>query len=338
MVWDAQTSEPLPYANVIFYGPQGDVINGVVTDYDGSYNFLSNEPITRMQFSFVGYQTQTVNAPASGQMNIRLNPSSEMLSEVVIISSEDQMRGSRMATQSMSVDGVQIQNMPMRQRRADKKERKAKLTSYNAQQVRKAISQNYEAKSPYTVQSDGKEMAISLQEFELPVDYSYVAIPKLDNDAFLEAQLFGWDTLGLISGNIKVFIEGSFVGNSTLDVNALSDTLSFSLGRDPNVVIKRTDVPTEYRKSFFGGKRIRTIAYRIEVRNNKDVPIKLQLQDQFPLSPNDDITVERGDVQDGKVEAETGIVTWDLELKPGEQTSRTLQFEVTYPKNVQVYF
>jgi hypothetical protein len=43
-------------------------------------------------------------------------------------------------------------------------------------------------------------------------------------------------------------------------------------------------------------------------------------------------------VQDGKVETETGIVTWNLELKPGEQITRTLQFEVTYPKNVQVYF
>jgi uncharacterized protein (TIGR02231 family) len=299
---------------------------------------LSNDPVKQIQVSYVGYQTQTINAPANGQKNVRLQPSAEQLQEVTIVSNDARYRGSRAETQSMSVDGVEIKNMPMRQRRADKKERKAKVTAYNATQMRKAISQVYEAKVPYSVKSDGKEIAVSLQEYELPVDYSYVAIPKLDEDAFLEAQLFGWDTLGLISGNIKVFIEGSFVGNSTLDVNALDDTLSFSLGRDPNVVVKRTDVPESTRKSFFGGKRIRTIAYQIVVRNNKKVPITLELQDQFPLSPSDDIQIERGDVQDGKVEAETGIVTWNLVLKPGEQVTRTLQFEVTYPKNVQVYF
>lgn len=338
MVSDAQTGESMPFANVVFYGPKGDVVGGAVTDYDGSYNYLTNEPVSRIQFSFIGYQTQTQNAPANGQMNVRLQQAAAQLSEVVVTASDMQVRGSRGATQNVAVDGVQIQNMPMRQRRADKKERKAKVTGYNARQVRKAITQVYEAKAPYSVKSDGKEIAVSLQEYELPVDYSYVAIPKLDEDAFLEAQLFGWDTLGLISGNIKVFIEGSFVGNSMLDVNALDDTLSFSLGRDPNVVVKRTDVPESYRKSFFGGKRIRTIAYQIEVRNNKKVPITLELQDQFPLSPSEDIQIERGDVGDGKVDAETGIVTWNLELKPGEQAKRTLQFEVTYPKDVQVYF
>ena len=337
MIWDNQTNEPLPFANAIFYGPKGDFIAGVVTDFDGSYTYLSNDPVSKIEFSYAGYQTQIQNAPANGQMNIRLQPSAQELAEVVVVAKASRADYSYSAVQSMDVAGVQIQNMPMRERRAQK-ERKAKITSYNATQVRKAITQVFEAKVPYTVKSDGKEMAISLQEYELPVDYSYVAIPKLDDDAFLEAQLFGWDTLGLISGNIRVFIEGSFVGNSTLDVNALDDTLSFSLGRDPNVVLKRVDVPTEYRKSFFGGKRIQTIAYRIEVRNNKSVPIRIQVQDQFPLSPSDDIVIKRGETSGGKVEDQTGIVTWEIDLKPGEQTSRTLQFEVTYPKNVQVYF
>jgi hypothetical protein len=337
MVWDAQTNEPLPFANVLFYSAKGEVVGGVTTDFDGAYNYVVNDPINRIQVSSLGYQTQTVNAPANGQMNVRLNPTREELAEVVIVSDDIEIRGSRSASQPVMIDGVKIQNMPMRDIRAQK-ERKAKVTAYNATQVRKAITQVFEAKAPYTVKSDGKEMAITLQEYELPVDYSYVAVPKLDDDAFLKALLFGWDTLGLISGNIKVFIEGSFVGNSTLDVNAIDDSLSFSLGRDPNVVVKRVNVPTEYRKSLFGGKRIKTIAYRIEIRNNKNVPIHIQLQDQFPLSPNDDIVIKQVETSGGTVDGETGIVTWEIDLKPGEQTARSLQFEVTYPKGVTVYF
>jgi hypothetical protein len=251
-VWDASTNESLPFANVVFYGTDGQIVGGVATDFDGTYSFVSNDLVKRIEFSFIGYQTQSQNAPANGQMNIRLNQETSHLDEVVIVSSRSyEDREVSYTSQSMSVDGVQIKNMPMREVRRAEKQRTAKITNYNAQQVRKAITQRYEAKTPYTVKSDGQEMAISLQEFELPVDYEYLAIPKLDEDAFLEALLFGWDTLGLISGNIKVFIEGSFVGNSSLDANSLEDTLSFSLGRDPAVVVQRTDVPDQYRKIVF---------------------------------------------------------------------------------------
>lgn len=337
-IWDAQTNEPLIGSSIVFYAANGEVVSGVSADFDGSYSFLSNKPVQKIQVSFIGYQSQLLNAPANGQLNVRLQPETSLLNEVMVTSNDvANSYIEKGMVQSISYDGYAVENMPARARR-DKAEQKAKVTTYNARQVRKAITQTFEAKTPYTVKSDGKEIAISLQEFELPVSYSYLAIPKLDNDAFLEAKLFGWDTLGLISGNIKVFIEGSFVGNSALDANTLEDTLSFSLGRDPNVVLKRVEVPGAQRKSFFGSKRIRTVAYRIEVRNNKKVPITLVLQDQFPLSPSDDIEIKRGDTQGGKVDGETGIITWEVEVKPGEQISRTFSFEVTYPKSIQVYF
>ena len=78
--------------------------------------------------------------------------------------------------------------------------------------------------------------------------------------------------------------------------------------------------------------------YKLEARNNKTLPITLYLQDQFPLSPNEDIVIERRETSSGNVNNETGIITWKVELKPGEQILRVMNYEVTYPKNSKVYF
>jgi len=338
VIKDAQTGETIPYANIIFYDANGQLVNGVTSDLDGAFSYVSNEPVTTMQVSFIGYQSQTLGASPNNYLQLSLYPESSQLSEVVISTSAgvyqtNDASYSYAAPQRNSVvemDGVKV--------RGNRGKPEAEVQSYNATQVRKAITQRFEAKTPYTVKADGEELAISLQTYIVPVTYRYLAIPKLDEDAFLEAQLLGWDTLGLISGEMKLFVEGSYVGTSNLDAETVTDTLSLSMGRDPNVVIKRTTVPEQVRKGFMSGKRIKNMAYKLEVRNNKKVPITLVLKDQFPLSPNEDIVVKRGDTQGGKVDDKTGEIVWEVTLKPGEQLTRTFSFEVTYPKNVQVYF
>ena len=333
-VTDARTGETIPFANIVFYGANGQLVNGTTSDFDGAFSLVSNEPVTTMHVSFIGYQAQTVNATPNQYLQFRLQEESSQLDEVVVssrsISREEIQRTpsrSNAASADVYIDGVKVRGKD-----------KAQVQYYNATQVRKAITQRFEAKTPYTVLADGEEMAISLQTFTVPVSYRYLAIPKLDEDAFLEAQLLGWDTLGLISGEMKLFVEGAYVGTSTLDAETVTDTLSLSMGRDPNVVIKRTTVPEQIRKGFMSGKRIKSMAYKIDVRNNKKVPITLILKDQFPLSPNEDISIKRGDTQGGKVDAQSGEITWEITLKPGEQIQRTFSFEATFPKTVQVYF
>lgn len=336
IVKDANTGETVPYANIIFYGANGEIVSGVSTDLDGAFSYTSNSPIVNMRVSSLGYQSQTLGASPNNYLQFSLYPESSQLSEVVVTTAgvyqadearSINVRGSRSSSEQVFIDGVKVRGKD-----------KAEVQYYNATQVRKAITQRFVAKIPYTVKADGEELAISLQTFTVPVSYRYLAIPKLDEDAFLEAQLLGWDTLGLISGEMKLFVEGSYVGTSNLDAETVTDTLSLSMGRDPNVVLKRTTIPEQVRKTFMSGKRVKTMAYKIDVRNNKKVPITIIIKDQFPLSPNETITIKRGDAQSAKVDAETGEIVWELTLKPGEQISRTFSFEVTYPKNVQVYF
>ena len=74
----------------------------------------------------------------------------------------------------------------------------------------------------------------------------------------------------------------------------------------------------------------------IEVRNHKNQPIKLLVEDQVPVSQNKDIEVEKQQLSSGKPDELTGKIAWNLVLKPQDDKKLELKYQVKYPKNQQV--
>jgi hypothetical protein len=56
------------------------------------------------------------------------------------------------------------------------------------------------------------------------------------------------------------------------------------------------------------------------------------LEDQFPLSTNKDITVERSETSSATVDDATGKLTWNLNLAPAEDKKVKFGYSVKYPK------
>lgn len=57
--------------------------NGVITDLDGKFS-LSIEPNGKIQISYIGYQTETIDTKGKTTFNIKLKDDAEMLEEVVV--------------------------------------------------------------------------------------------------------------------------------------------------------------------------------------------------------------------------------------------------------------
>ena len=74
-------------------------------------------------------------------------------------------------------------------------------------------------------------------------------------------------------------------------------------------------------------------AFMIEVCNRKTQAIDITIEDQMPVSNSSDVTVESVELFGAKLDSPTGKLTWDLELKPGENKERLLKYQVKYPKN-----
>jgi hypothetical protein len=69
------------------------------------------------------------------------------------------------------------------------------------------------------------------------------------------------------------------------------------------------------------------------VKNNKKEKVQLLLKDQFPLTTNKDIEVEILNTSGGTVNNDNGVITWKLDLAPGETRKIKISYSVKFPKD-----
>jgi uncharacterized protein (TIGR02231 family) len=190
---------------------------------------------------------------------------------------------------------------------------------------------------PYDIPSDNKHYTINIQENTLSAAFEYYCAPKLDREAFLVARITGWEDYNLLSGEINLFFEGTYVGKSMLNVRNTVDTLELSLGRDKGIIVTRVKMKDFTEERTMGSNIRETRAWEITVRNTRKQPLVLRLEDQFPVSMNKDIVVEPLDISGGNYNKETGKITWKLSLDPSAEKKLRPGFAIKYPKDKRVY-
>jgi uncharacterized protein (TIGR02231 family) len=195
------------------------------------------------------------------------------------------------------------------------------------------LNVSFDIDIPYDILSNGKVHSVSLKEIKLPASYKYYAAPRVENEAFLLAEIADYSKYNLLRGEANIIFEGMYVGKTFIEPNQTSDTLNLSMGRDKKVSIKREKVADKSGTKFLSSKKEQTFTYDITVRNNKKENIELLLKDQYPLTTNKEIEVELLQSDSAKVNTETGILTWQLQMKPNEVKKFRISYRVRYPKD-----
>jgi uncharacterized protein (TIGR02231 family) len=194
----------------------------------------------------------------------------------------------------------------------------------------------FDIKTKYTIPSDNKPYLVDVSRFELPAKYKYFCIPKLDRDAFLLAKIIGWEDLNLVEGPANVYFAGTFVGQSYINTRNVKDTLDLSLGRDKKVLVTRSKVKDYSSTKFIGTKRKESFAFEMVVKNNRKVPIEIEILDQLPVSQDSEIEVEKLEISDAVHDDLSGKLTWKFMLSPGDTKKLKLAFSIKYPKNREI--
>jgi uncharacterized protein (TIGR02231 family) len=186
---------------------------------------------------------------------------------------------------------------------------------------------------PYSIAADGKVQTIEIQRSTSPAEYKYLTVPKISTLAYLTGNITDWAKQSLISGEAALYFENTYVGKSFLDVNQLTDTLTLSLGTDNSILVKREKRQDYTSRKIIGANKTETYSFLIIIRNNKTNSVKINVNDQIPVSSNSGITVEAIELTGGKANQQTGQVKWDLELKPQETKQLIMTYSVKYPKD-----
>lgn len=290
---------------------------GTVTNIDGKYSITIPNGKNRLQFAFIGFQTQTRDIRGN-IMNVVLQEDTQTLDEVVVVGYGKASASSlKPSTKSIKKAAAIEEEVSM---------------ALDVEQTQGQMGYEFEIKVPYTIPSDNKPVVAEIGHYQIPAAYTYQSTPKIDKDAFLMAQVTDWEKLHLLEGEANVYFENTFIGKSIMNVSQQNDTLSFSLGRDKRIMIQRTKENEYTSRKFIGSNQTQSIAWKLSVRNTRPEPVTLTLYDQLPVSRNSNIAVTAEEISGGTLDEAKGIITWQINLQPGEQREWSLRYKVKYPK------
>jgi uncharacterized protein (TIGR02231 family) len=199
--------------------------------------------------------------------------------------------------------------------------------------VQQLISAEFKIDLNYSIASDNQVRMVLVKQSELNTSFRYYAVPKLDPGVYLVAQMTKLDELQLVPAKANIFFDGTYIGETYIDPTTMDDTLNLSLGKDPNIIVKRTLLKDQSKERIIQDKKERNFAYSIEVRNLKSSEIDLVIQDQVPLTTNPEITIEKSIIGKGTLDEKTGLVEWKLKLKAKENQTFDYEFKVRHPKD-----
>jgi hypothetical protein len=308
----AESGEPITGATVLIKG----TMMATQTDANGFFKLKNFPQGGVIVVSSIGYASKEI-AAKPGYLSIKLQPQSANLDEVVVTG---------YALQGIAA-GVDIKNY---------KKQKEDIQAVTVITQYQPTAVTYKIEDKYSLETDGKTTTIRIKDFSVPALYDYYSAPKIDASAFLTAKILNWQEYDLQPGEVNLYFEGTFLGKTYIDLTDASDTLSISLGKDNNIRVHRKLVKEYSSKKFIGSNQSESKQYEITIRNTKKVPVTIEVEDQVPVSVNKEIDVENINAPNAELDKLTGIITWIIELQPGQEKQLSFTYSVKYPKDKRI--
>ncbi|MCK1414767.1 mucoidy inhibitor MuiA family protein [Bradyrhizobium sp. CW4] len=234
---------------------------------------------------------------------------------------------------------------PMQQRKMETSAAKAADDIRERAEEQQAVAEigDFQAtyKIPGRVSLGAAEGAKSLRiaSMTVPADLMVRAAPVMDPTAFLEASFKQTDDTSLLPGKVAIYRDGTFVGRGKLSASAKDDIVRLGFGADDKVRIERAVLK---RNEGSAGLLVTTSktderSFKTTIRNGHDFPIKVAIEDQLPVSENEDILVEMLPATTpptaSNIRDRRGVLEWSFDAKPGEVKDINFVWRIRWPKD-----
>jgi uncharacterized protein (TIGR02231 family) len=169
------------------------------------------------------------------------------------------------------------------------------------------------------------------------------AVPALNESAFLQASFRQGDDAPLLAGQASIYRDGIFVGRSPVALAAKDEVVRLGFGVDDKVkVVRTTTRKVEGTAGLIGSSKIDEREFKTVIRNAHEFAVPVAIEDQLPVSENEDIQVEMLPVSTPPTTRDLrdrrGVMEWAFEAKPGETREIKLGWRVRWPKEKAVQF
>jgi uncharacterized protein (TIGR02231 family) len=196
----------------------------------------------------------------------------------------------------------------------------------------------YDIKLKYQINHAAKPSKVLIKQDQIGMNLEFAAVPKLSSDAYLMANVSGWESLNLLPGNARVYFDNGYIGETFINPQSETDTLAFNLGRDKSLVIQRRKIKEKSRSKILETEKVESRTIEILVRNTKSSAVYINLEDQIPVAQgSNDIKVTLLDGSDAQLEEVEGKLSWRVKVNSKESKKFTFTYEIRYPKDKVLY-
>lgn len=208
----------------------------------------------------------------------------------------------------------------------------------------RGVSVVYKIPRKATVKSDGSEQKLPVSSQVLKADFEYSTHPRLSPFAYLGSRVKNADHLQFLAGRVHVFLDGDFVGTSSVDNIGPGEEFDLYLGIDENVKVKREQIEKKVDDVLIAGipspNRKTTLRYKTTIENYKNAKAKVIFFEAMPVSENEQIKVKLTETNLDPKEKDwkdrKGVWRFELVLEPGQKQEIIYGFFVEHPRGMNV--
>ena len=187
------------------------------------------------------------------------------------------------------------------------------------------------------IPSDGSPHKTTLSQFSLPPEVDYLAIPRHTDAVYRRAKLTNSSASPLMAGPANLFVGDEFIGSSKIDYTPTNGEIELLLGVEERITVEREMVKRDVDKRLIRDNRQLRYGYEIKIKNRLPNPVKVELQDQIPVSRHEQIKIKLDKIHPEPAEkSELNILEWHLSLAAAAEQTIGYEFTVEHPRSLRV--
>ena len=193
-----------------------------------------------------------------------------------------------------------------------------------------------QAQGTYSLLPNGKPIKMAISSADLKLNLHYSSIPALSKNTYVSGEIQNTSTTPFLPGAVRVYRDGSFIGKSQFSFIAEGEFAEIYMGLEDRIKVTRTLDSKNSATTYFKNKKILKIGYQIDVQNFLDHAIQIEIQDQLPVSQDQEVKIKQLSIEPKPTSQEKGICIWNISLQPKEKQSTTFEFQMEYPEGMKL--
>lgn len=199
------------------------------------------------------------------------------------------------------------------------------------------MSVTYHLPGRISLESRSDTQMVRIADLELKGHFYQVATPVLTGFVYRQGTITNDSDKALLEGPASMYLDGDFVGKSTVPMVARSQQFDMGFGLDPALRASRELV--DRKEQTLGANREITFTYRLRLKNFREKPVEVRLYDRLPRAHGrQDMRVTMVETSDElsedslyqEIERPKGILRWEIKVSGNVSGADARKVEYTY--------